>query len=98
MPFDESFHEQDPEHFVNSPQSNQPRNVIVTYLHPSEISDDLLHESIRSLNSNQRHAFNTVLTWCRSKMTQMNTCSNQSSEIDPLYLFLTGGGGTGKIH
>ena len=96
VPFDESFHEQDPEHFANSPQSNQPRNVIVTYLHPSDISDDLLHQSIRSLNSNQRHAFNTVLTWCRSKMMQMN--NNQSSEIEPLYLFLTGGGGTGKSH
>ena len=96
VPFDESFHEQDPEHFANSPQSNQPRNAIVTYLHPSDISDDLLHESIRSLNSNQRHAFNTVLTWCRTKMMQMN--SNQSTEIEPLYLFLTGGGGTGKSH
>ena len=29
---------------------------------------------------------------------QMNTCSNQSSEIEPLYLFLTGGGDTGKSH
>ncbi|XP_015779208.1 PREDICTED: uncharacterized protein LOC107357078 [Acropora digitifera] len=96
VPFDESFHEQDPKHFANSPQSNQPRNAIVTYLHPSDISDDLLHESIRSLNSNMRHAFNTVLTWCTTKMMQMN--SNQSTEIEPLYLFLTGGGGTGKSH
>lgn len=96
VPFDESFHEQDPKHFANSPQSSQQRNAIVTYLHPSDISDDLLHESIRSLNSNQRHAFNTLLTWCRTKMMQMN--SNQSTEIEPLYLFLTGGGGTGKSH
>ena len=96
VPFDESFREQDPKHFENTPQSNQPRNAIVTYLHPSDISDDLLHESIRSLNSNQHHAFNTALTWCRTKMMQMN--SNQSTEIEPLYLFLTGGGGTGKSH
>lgn len=95
VPDDESFHEQDPEHFAHSPQSNQPHNAIVTHLHP-DISDDLLHESIRSLNSNQRHAFNTVLTWCRTKMMQKN--SNQSSGIEPLYLFLTGGGGTGKSH
>ena len=37
VPFDESFHEQDPEHFANSPQSNQPHNVMVTSLHPSDI-------------------------------------------------------------
>ena len=96
VPFDESFHEQDPKHFANSTQSNQPRDANVTYLHPSDISDDLLHESIRSLNSNLRHAFNTVLTRCRTKMMQMN--SNQSTEIEPLYLFLTGGGSTGKSH
>ena len=78
---DGSFHEQDPEHFAHSPQSNQPHNAIVTHLHPSDLSDDLLHESIRSLNSNQRQAFNAVLTWCRTKMMQKN--SNQSSGIEP---------------
>ena len=93
----ESFHEQDPEH-LGHPQFNQPHtcNTIVSHSHPSDISDDALHESIRSLNSNQRHAYNTVLTWCRTKLMRNN--SNQTNEIEPLYLFITGGGGTGKSH
>ena len=93
----ESFHEQDPEH-LGHPQFSQPHtcNTIVTHSHSSDISDDALHESIRSLNSNQRHAYNTVLTWCRTKLMLNN--SNQTNEIEPLYLFITGGGGTGKSH
>ena len=97
---DESFHEQLPEHLAPSlhisGQSNQPPNAIVAHSHPSDISDDSLRESVRSLNNRQRHAFNTVLTWCRTKMMQ-NNC-NQANEIKPLCLFLSGGGGTGKSH
>ena len=98
VPLDESFHAQLPEHLAQSffAHSNQSSNAIVAYSHPSDISDDLLRESVRSLNSKQRHAFNTVLTWCRTKMIQNN--SKQPNEIEPLYLFVTGGGGTGKSH
>ena len=85
---DESFHEQLPEYLAPSlyisGQSNQPRNAIVAHSHPSEISDDSLCESVKSLNDRQRHAFNIVLTWCRTKMMQNN--SNQANEIEPLYL------------
>ena len=94
----ESFHEQDPEHLVHSlsTQFDQPHNTILTHSHPSDISDNALHESIRSLNSNQRHAYNTVLTWCRTKVMQNN--SHQTNDVEPLYLFITGGGSTGKSH
>ena len=93
---DESFHEQSPEHLAPSLHISGQSNAIVAHSHPSDISDDSLRESVRSLNNRQRHAFNTVLTWCRTKMMQNN--SNQANEIEPLYLFLSGGGGTGKSH
>ena len=97
---DESFHQQLPEHLAPSlhvsGQFNQPPNAIVAHSHPSGISDDSLRESVRSLNNRQRHAFNIVLTWRRTKMIQNN--SNQTNEIEPLHLFLSGGGGTGKSH
>ena len=80
----ESFHEQLPEHLAQSlsAQSNQPPDAIVAFSHLSNISDDLLRESVRSLNSKQRPAFNTVLTWCRTKMIQNN--SKHPNEMEPL--------------
>ena len=49
VPLDESFHVQLPEHLAQSlfAHSNQPSNAIVAYSHPSDISDDLLHESVK---------------------------------------------------
>lgn len=52
VPFDESLHEQDPEHLAQtqSVQSNQAPCGIVTHLYHIDVLDDLLHASIRSLN------------------------------------------------
>ena len=44
----------------------------------------------------QRHAYDTFLSGCRDTMKNMN--SLKPVKIEPLYLFITGGGGAGKSH
>ena len=93
----ESFNEQIPSH-LDPTQSNQNTNpgVVTSYNRPTDISDDILRQTVRSLNFEQRHAYDTFLSWCRSTMKNMN--SLKPVEIEPLYLFVTGGGGAGKSH
>ena len=93
----ESFNEQLPSH-LDPIQSNQNINpgVITSYNRPTDISDDILRQTIRSLNIEQRHACDVFLSWCRD--TTKNTNRIKPVEIEPLYLFLTGGGGAGKSH
>ena len=93
----ESFNEQLPSHLdpIQSNQNNNP-GVITSYNRPTDISDDMLRQTVRSLNIKQRHAYDTFLSWCRDTMKNMN--SSKPVEIEPLYLFLTGGGGAGKSH
>ena len=96
---DESFNEQPPEHFaqaVNPVRYREPCYGVVSCNQPSDISDDILRESVRSLNSQQRCAYATVLTWCRTRVMNMN--SLQPNEIEPLNLFTKGRCGTGKSH
>ena len=93
----ESFNEQLPSHLASTSLSDQNSNQGITmHNQPAEISDDQLRESVRSLNIRQRYAYNTVLTWCRNKVKNMN--SIKSEEVEPKYLFITGGAGTGKSH
>ena len=66
------------------------------YNHPKEISDDQLCQSVRSLNNMQREAYNRVLSWTRNKMKNLNSLKSQN--VEPIYLFITGGGGAGKSH
>ena len=70
--------------------------MITSYNRPTDISDDILRQTVRSLNVEQRHAYDTFLSWCCNTMKNMN--SLKPVEIEPLYLFLTGGGGAGKSH
>ena len=60
---DESFNEQIPSHFGPT-QSNQNTNlgVITSYNRPTDISDDMLHQTVRSLNIQQRCAYDTFLS------------------------------------
>ena len=44
----------------------------------------------------QRHAYDTFLSRCRDIMKNMN--SLKPVEIEPIYLFITGGGCAGKSH
>ena len=92
----EIFNEQQPSD-VDPLQSNEPSMGIISYHNqPSEIADDELRQSIRSLNPEQRYAYNIVLSWCRKLIKNMN--SLKPVEVEPIYLFLTGGGGARKSH
>ena len=93
----ESFNEQLPSHFDPAqPNQHTSPGVITSYNRPTDISDDILRQTVRSLNVEQRHAYDTFLSWCCNTMKNMN--SLKPVEIEPLYLFLTGGGGAGKSH
>ena len=92
---EESFNNLPPEHLGNINNSNDSP-AISTYIQPSDISDDDLRHSVRSLNTEQRKAYNTVLTWCRNKVKNMN--SIKPEKVDPIYIYISGSGGTGKSH
>ena len=46
-------------------RNNEQSPHIGSYNQPDDISDDLLRETIRSLSTEQRFAFDVVLSWCR---------------------------------
>ncbi|CAB4037856.1 ATP-dependent DNA helicase PIF1, partial [Paramuricea clavata] len=92
----ESFNESLPQHLASNPESVQPSSGISSYNQPLEISDDDLRKTVRSLNNKQRYAYDVVLSWCRNKMANRNTL--KPSKVDPIHVFVTGGGGAGKSH
>ncbi len=92
----ESFNESLPEHLAPNPESSERPSGIIAYRQPADICDDDLRLTIRSLNNKQRHAYDLILSWCRKKMANLNTL--KPSKVDPIYLFVTGGGGAGKSH
>ena len=95
---EESFNEQSPSHLAStSDQTEQHSSLgIITHNQPAQISDDDLRQCVRSLNKRQRYAYDIVLAWCRNKMKNMN--SLKPKELEPIYLFITGGAGAGKSH
>ena len=66
----ESFNEQVLSHLAPKSTSDHASTVptISSHIQPEEISDDLLRESVRSLNNKQRIAHDIVLSWCRNKI------------------------------
>ncbi|CAB4007412.1 ATP-dependent DNA helicase PIF1 [Paramuricea clavata] len=92
----ESFNESLPQHLASIPESVQPPSGISSYNQPLAISDDNLRKTVRSLNNKQRYAYDVVLSWCRNKMANLNTL--KPSKVDPIHVFVTGGGGAGKSH
>ena len=95
---EESFNKQEASHLSSNSNSElaSTRPTLACHIQPNEISDDLLRESVRSLNIEQRAAYDLLLSWCRNKVK--NIRSLNPNEINPIYLFLTGGGGSGKSH
>ena len=95
---EESFNEQSPSHLASTSNQTEQNSTpgIITHNQPAEISDDDLRQCVRSLNKRQRYAYDIVLTWCRNKMKNMN--SPKPEELEPIYLFITGGAGAGKSH
>ena len=65
----ESYNESLPEHLASNPESVQPSAGIIAYNQPSDISDDDLRKTVRSLNNEQRSAYDLVLSWCRRWQT-----------------------------
>ena len=51
---------------------------------------------VRTLNEMQRHAFEFILKWCREK--RKSSRSVKPTQVDPIYIFVTGGAGSGKSH
>ena len=92
----ESFNEQQPSHLDPIQSTQQPSGILTYHNQPSAICDDDLRKSVRSLNSQQRLAFDIVLSWSRKLIKNMN--SLKPEDVKPLHLFLTGGGGAGKSH
>lgn len=95
---DEIFNEQVPSQLAANSQTteNHRPSAIAMYNQPKEISDDQLCQSVRSLNNMQRKAYNRVLSWTRNKMKNLNCLKSQN--VEPIYLFITGGGAAGKSH
>ncbi|KXJ13769.1 ATP-dependent DNA helicase PIF1 [Exaiptasia diaphana] len=95
---EESFYnEQIPSHLSSIPDNNtQQAFAISRYMQPSDMPDDELRHSVRSLNKRQRYTFNHVLNWCRNKVKNINCKKPQ--DVAPIYVFVTGGGGAGKSH
>ena len=93
---EESFNNLPPGHLDSTNDNSSPAGTIASYIQPTEISDDNLREFVRSLNVQQRQAYDITLTWCRSKVKNMNSLKPQV--VAPINEFLTGGGGSGKSH
>lgn len=77
------------EKLVHIPETSKPSGGIICYNQPSAITDELLRESVRSLNRKQRLAFNSVLSWSRNMVKNVN-CLNKEI-IKPIFIFVTGG-------
>ena len=60
------------------------------------IPDSELNSNIRSLNERQRDLFEVVNKWARDIVK--NLSSKFPKTINPLHIFVTGGGGCGKSH
>ena len=59
---------------------------------PQVLPDDEISKGINSLNSKQREVFNVVHTWAKN----FGKCDGH--DVEPVYIFLSGSGGTGKSH
>ena len=67
------------------------RLPVLTSIDHTALDNDALHAMVRSQNEQQRLAFDTVLTWCRSVTKSTST----HEQVHSLQLFITGGAGAG---
>ena len=81
---------------LSSGQNAQTTFPVLSSFQPSQIDDDSLRSLVRSLNKNQRDAYEIVLKWCRDKVEGLN--SGKPYEAAPVHVFITGGAGAGKSH
>ena len=59
---------------------------------PQILPDDEIAKAINSLNSKQMEVFNVVHTWAKDYVKY------NEYDFEPLHIFLSGKGGTGKSH
>ena len=70
--------------------------ALSTSYRPSQISDLDFRAMVRSLNEMQRYDFEFILKWCREKRKSLR--SVKPTQVDPIYVFVTGGAGSEKSH
>ena len=63
---------------------------------PKLATDDEIAANIRSLNKKQRMVFDVLHQWARNYVK--NVSSKKNLQINPVHIFLSGSGGTGKSH
>ena len=82
----------------SSEDSNTLKNdaKIGGYSMPPLLSDDEIGENIRVLNKKQRIIFDIVYEWARDYVKMKSL--NRSRNVEPIHLFVSGSGGTGKSH
>ena len=59
---------------------------------PQVLPDNEIAEGINSLNSKQREVFNVLHTWAK------NFVKCDGHDVEPVHIFLSGSGETGKSH
>ena len=79
---------------LSSGQNAQTTFPVLSSFQPSQIDDDSLRSLVKSLNKNQRDAYEIVLKWCQDKVKSLN--SEKPYETAPIHVFITGGAGAGK--
>ena len=75
---------------------NSSANLYSASLMPEIPPDNEIAGSIRSLNEKQRMVFNVVHKWLRNFIKRLST--KTCFAVDPIRIFLSGSGGTGKSH
>ena len=89
----DSAYSQDSYHLTQESTTLQCTVPMVSYVQPTILDSEELHSMIRSLNHQQRLAFDTVLTYYRNVVK----CPSDQNIIAP-QLFITGGARAGKNH
>ena len=78
------------------PETSETFTGIATYNQPSAIRDEELRDAVRSLNEKQCIAYDVMLSLCRNSIKSVNCLTKEI--IEPIHIFVTGGGGCGKSH
>jgi hypothetical protein len=69
-------------------------NTTSLEIRPGYWTEEDYFQHIRMLNAEQRDIFQTVYTWCHDRCLSTKSDYN----VEPLFLFVSGGAGTGKSH